>query len=173
MFGGCTAMGILRAMGICRRVKEMQEFARVLSFLTGELRYHRDILAQVFTRVSRKCKAPYADWLSTLAVSLRNVQDVPPMQEREVVADFYQIWVKNADELYEKSGLKKEDIEYIYNLGQTIGYLDVQAQEEGLALLQADLSRHIHELETTSKEQMKIAFVIGTVVGVLLIIILI
>ena len=98
---------------------------------------------------------------------------MPPVQERAAEADFYQIWMKNADELYEKSGLKKEDIEYIYNLGQTIGYLDVQAQEEGLALLQTDLGRHIHELESTSKEQMKVAFVIGTVVGVLLIIILI
>lgn len=166
-------MGILRAMGIRRRVKEMQEFARILSFLTGELRYHRDILAQVFTRVSKKCKAPYADWLSAVSVSLRNIQDMPPVQERAAEADFYQIWMKNADELYEKSGLKKEDIEYIYNLGQTIGYLDVQAQEEGLALLQAELGRHIHELESTSKEQMKVAFVIGTVVGVLLIIILI
>lgn len=166
-------MGILRAMGIRRRVKEMQEFARVLSYLTGELRYHRDILTQVFARVSRKCKAPYTDWLSALSASLRNIQDMPLMQEKMMSADFNQIWVKNADELYEKSGLKKEDIEYIYNLGQTIGYLDVQAQEDGLALLQADLCRHIHELETTSKEQMKVTFVIGAVVGVLLIIILI
>lgn len=46
-------MGILRAMAIRRRVKEMQEYARVLSVATAELRYRRDILAQVFVRVAK------------------------------------------------------------------------------------------------------------------------
>lgn len=45
VLGGCVAMGILRAMAIRRRVKEMQEYARVLSVATAELRYRRDILA--------------------------------------------------------------------------------------------------------------------------------
>ena len=49
-------MGILRAMAIRRRVKEMQEYARVLSVATAELRYRRDILAQVFVRVAKKCR---------------------------------------------------------------------------------------------------------------------
>ena len=47
-------MGILRAMAIRRRVKEMQEYARVLSVATAELRYRRDILAQIFVRVAKK-----------------------------------------------------------------------------------------------------------------------
>ena len=51
-------MGILRAMAIRRRVKEMQEYARVLSVATAELRYRRDILAQVFVRVAKKCRQP-------------------------------------------------------------------------------------------------------------------
>lgn len=88
-------------------------------------------------------------------------------------ADFDQIWIEHADKLYESSGLKQEDMEYIYNLGQTIGYLDVQAQEEGLALLQADLGRHIRELEAEAKDRMRLALVVGSVAGVLLIIILI
>ena len=91
----------------------------------------------------------------------------------EVAADFDQIWIEHADKLYESSGLKQEDMEYIYNLGQTIGYLDVQAQEEGLALLQADLGRHIRELEAEAKDRMRLSLVVGSVAGVLLIIILI
>ena len=53
------------------------------------------------------------------------------------------------------------------------GYLDVQAQEEGLALLQADLGRHIRELEAEAKDRMRLSLVVGSVAGVLLIIILI
>ena len=157
-------MGILRAMAIRRRVKEMQEYARVLSVATAELRYRRDILAQVFVRVAKKCRQPYAAWLSELSQAL---------MEAEVAADFDQIWIEHADKLYESSGLKQEDMEYIYNLGQTIGYLDVQAQEEGLALLQADLGRHIRELEAEAKDRMRLSLVVGSVAGVLLIIILI
>ena len=89
------------------------------------------------------------------------------------VTDFDQIWERKADELYIRSGLKKEDMEYIYNLGQMIGYLDVQAQEEGFALLAEEVGRHIRKLEDASKEQIKIACVAGAVAGVLLVIILV
>ena len=157
-------MGILRAMAIRRRVKEMQEYARVLSVATAELRYRRDILAQVFVRVANKCR---------LSQALMEAQQRQAYSYTEVAADFDQIWIEHADKLYESSGLKQEDMEYIYNLGQTIGYLDVQAQEEGLALLQADLGRHIRELEAEAKDRMRLALVVGSVAGVLLIIILI
>ena len=166
-------MGILRAMAIRRRVKEMQEYARVLSVATAELRYRRDILAQVFVRVAKKCRQPYAAWLSELSQALMEAQQRQAYSYTEVAADFDQIWRKHADRLYESSGLKQDDMEYIYNLGQTIGYLDVQAQEEGLALLQADLGRHIRELEAEAKDRMRLSLVVGSVAGVLLIIILI
>ena len=173
IFGGCVAMGILRAMAIRRRVKEMQEYARVLSVATAELRYRRDILAQIFVRVAKKCRQPYAAWLSELSQALMEAQQRQAYSYTEVAADFDQIWIEHADKLYESSGLKQEDMEYIYNLGQTIGYLDVQAQEEGLALLQADLGRHIRELEAEAKDRMRLSLVVGSVAGVLLIIILI
>lgn len=112
----------------------MREYARVLSVATAELRYRRDILAQVFVRVAKKCRQPYAAWLLELSQALMEAQG-QAYSYTEVAADFDQIWRKHADRLYESSGLKQEDMEYIYNLGQTIGYLDVQAQEEGLALL--------------------------------------
>lgn len=166
-------MGCLRAVGIRRRVHELREYARVLSFLTGELRYRRDILSQVFARVGKKCKDPFASWLLAFADTLTDMQDISGLPEPVHTSDFYQIWIKNADGLYEQSGLKKEDMEYIYNLGQTVGYLDVQAQEDGLALLQADLLRHIRELEKTSKEQIRLSLVLGTIAGVLLVVILI
>lgn len=37
-------MGILRAMAIRRRVKEMQEYARVLSVATAELRDRKSVV---------------------------------------------------------------------------------------------------------------------------------
>ena len=45
--------------------------------------------------------------------------------------------------------------------------------EEGLALPQADLGRHIRELEAEAKDRMRLSLVVGSVAGVLLIIILI
>ena len=110
-------MGILRAMAIRRRVKEMQEYARVLSVATAELRYRRDILAQVFVRVAKKCRQPYAAWLSELSQALMEAQQRQAYSYTEVAADFDQIWIEHADKLYESSGLKQEDMEYIYNLG--------------------------------------------------------
>lgn len=121
----------------------------------------------------KKCRQPYAAWLSELSQALMEAQQRQAYSYTEVAADFDQIWIEHADKLYESSGLKQEDMEYIYNLGQTIGYLDVQAQEEGLALLQADLGRHIRELEAEAKDRMRLSLVVGSVAGVLLIIILI
>ena len=107
-------MGILRAMAIRRRVKEMQEYARVLSVVTAELRYRRDILAQVFVRVAKKCRPPYAPWLSKLSQALLEIQQKQAFDHTEASADFDQIWMEHADKLYESSGLKQEDMEYIY-----------------------------------------------------------
>ena len=101
-------MGILRAMAIRRRVKEMQEYARVLSVATAELRYRRDILAQVFVRVAKKCRQPYAVWLSELSQALMEAQQRQAYSYTEVAADFDQIWIEHADKLYESSGLKQD-----------------------------------------------------------------
>jgi hypothetical protein len=109
-------MGILRAMAIRRRVKEMQEYARVLSVATAELRYRRDILAQVFVRVAKKCRQPYAVWLSELSQALMEAQQRQAYSYTEVAADFDQIWIEHADKLYESSGLKQEDMEYLKTL---------------------------------------------------------
>lgn len=166
-------MGILHAAGIRRRVKEMRAFARVISFLSGELRYRRDILTEAFARVAKKCMPPFTEWLTGISDDLKKIQDVCEMPDSISVTDFDQIWEREADELYIRSGLKKEDMEYIYNLGQMIGYLDVQAQEEGFALLAEEVGRHIRKLEDASKEQIKIACVAGAVAGVLLVIILV
>lgn len=166
-------MGILHAAGIRRRVKEMRAFARVISFLSGELRYRRDILTEAFARVAKKCMPPFEEWLTGISDDLKKIQDVCEMPDSISVTDFDQIWEHKADELYIRSGLKKEDMEYIYNLGQMIGYLDVQAQEEGFALLAEEVGRHIRKLEDASKEQIKIACVAGAVAGVLLVIILV
>lgn len=166
-------MGILHAAGIRRRVKEMRAFARVISFLSGELRYRRDILTEAFARVAKKCMPPFEEWLTGISDDLKKIQDVCEMPDSISVTDFDQIWERKTDELYIRSGLKKEDMEYIYNLGQMIGYLDVQAQEEGFALLAEEVGRHIRKLEDASKEQIKIACVAGAVAGVLLVIILV
>lgn len=166
-------MGILHAAGIRRRVKEMRAFARVISFLSGELRYRRDILTEAFARVAKKCMPPFTEWLTGISDDLKKIQDVCEMPDSISATDFDQIWERKADELYIRSGLKKEDMEYIYNLGQMIGYLDVQAQEEGFALLAEEVGRHIRKLEDASKEQIKIACVAGAVAGVLLVIILV
>ena len=107
-------MGILRAMAIRRRVKEMQEYARVLplprrSFGIGEIFWHRYLSV-----LQKKCRQPYAAWLSELSQALMEAQQRQAYSYTEVAADFDQIWIEHADKLYESSGLKQEDDGIIY-----------------------------------------------------------
>ena len=109
-------MGIMKAKSVCRRVRELREYAGILSFVTGELRYRRDILSQIFRRISGKCVPPFSIWLSKVAEELMHT-DREEMQEDDRCKSgqfvFIEIWRKNADELYHGSSLKKEDMEYM------------------------------------------------------------
>ena len=158
---GCTAFGFLVAKGFLTRVRQLRELERLIGYMSGEVRYRREILAQAFYNVSKKCKEPFASWLGGLADNLK---------QGPLTLDFDSIWREAAGELYLLSAFKQEDMEYVYNLGQTIGYLDVQAQEQGLMLLQGDLNRHIQRLESEMKERIRVAMILGTVVGILLVI---
>ena len=168
-------MGFLVAKGYLTRVRELREFTRVIGYMSGEVRYRREILAQAFRHVSGKCKAPFATWLIDLSDKLQSdtesdSYDISDVQNSNTDVDFYSIWKELSYKLYISSSLKREDMEYVYNLGQTIGYLDVQAQEQGLTLLQEDLSRHIQRLESEMKERIRVAMILGVVIGILLVI---
>lgn len=177
MISGCSLFGFLVAKGYLTRVRELREFAHLIGYMTGEVRYRREILSQAFRHVSKKCKEPFAAWFLELADNLQKnigADVVVPdgNQETDTDMDFESIWLDAANQLYMHSALKQEDMEYVYNLGQTIGYLDVQAQEQGLALLQSDLNRHIQRLEAEMKERIRVAMILGIVTGILLVIVL-
>ena len=155
------------------RVRQLQELGRIIGYMSGELRYRREILAQAFESISKKCSVPFSGWLDELSKRLdRNLRlRMDDEYMRMENTDFQSLWKKSADDFYLQSGLKREDMEYIYNLGQTIGYLDVQAQEQGLLLLQGDLNRHIQRLEDEMHERIRVAMILGAVLGILLVII--
>ena len=181
---GCTAFGFLVAKGFLTRVRQLRELERLIGYMSGEVRYRREILAQAFYNVSNKCKEPFASWLGGLSDSLKqetqrmlfrkeaceNISEDTFEDAYAATLDFDSIWREAAEGLYLLSAFKLEDMEYVYNLGQTIGYLDVQAQEQGLMLLQGDLNRHIQRLESEMKERIRVAMILGTVVGILLVI---
>lgn len=167
------------------RVRQLRELEHLIGYMSGEVRYRREILTQAFFNISTKCKEPFSIWLRDLADGLKGgTQNMPiedaiyeemknmPIDETKyaVTLDFDSIWKDAAGWLYLHSALKWEDMEYVYNLGQTIGYLDVQAQEQGLMLLQGDLNRHIQRLESEVKERIRVAMILGIVVGILLVI---
>lgn len=169
---GCTAFGILVAKGFLMRVRQLRELEHLIGYMSGEVRYRREILPQAFGNVSAKCKEPFATWLRSLSDNLKQEPQILPADEAFSTAapDFDSIWQNAAGKLYLLSAFKREDMEYLYNLGQTIGYLDVQAQEQGLMLLQGDLKRHIQRLENEMKERIRVATILGAVVGILLVI---
>lgn len=160
---GSTALGILCAYNARTRLKQLRELERIIGYLSGEIRYRREVLGVACKHVSARCSTVYADWLLEVAASTEN-------ENNTALQD---IWECAKDKLYASSCLSKRDMDYINNLGQTLGYLDVQAQERGLSLLQQEIHETVQSLEHEVQNRERIAVILGIIGGLLLVIVLV
>ena len=111
-------MGILRAMAIRRRVRKCRNTPACFplprrSFGIGEIFWH-GICPCCKKMPPAICRVAVRAFTGTHGGAAETGIFLYGSGCR-----FDQIWIEHADKLYESSGLKQEDMEYIYNLGQT------------------------------------------------------
>lgn len=157
-------LGFCIANNMRLRVKQLKELERIILFLEGEIRVRHAILGEAFLFASKKCGQPFNEWLMFLSDSLSDVN---------CVSDFNTIWNGSLAILRDKSKLNKSDLSIVENIGQTLGYLDIRAMEQGLLLERENIKDVVKTSLCELPNRVRISIILGILGGVLVILILI
>ena len=154
--------GFSYAKTIITRIEQLNEIKKITVMLEGELRYGNSTIEEAMRAISNRTMSPFSEFLLQVANRLSENSG----------ESFSDIWRKNADEILKDTKLNKEDISELCALGDSLGYLDLKAQSESIALYKERLALRLNELNETSSKKVKMYRSLGVSMGILTAIIL-
>lgn len=147
------------------RVRQLNELERILIYIEGEIRVKHSVLADAFLSASKRAGQPFNEWLLFLSERMKN--------EDTDSYSFLSIWKTSLDILRWKTKLNKSDMSLLDSVGQTLGYLDIKAMEQGLFFERENLKLVVNSLYKELPNKMKLAIVSGGLGGIFIIVVLI
>lgn len=187
VLGGSLLYGISRAIRLKKRRDNLKAIERIVMYLESEIRYRHSLMSEAFFNAAGKTDKPFSDWLSYLAGRLKDnynskydytgfaYSDFEPfnLDEDYNNFDFFNIWCESLIMLKDNSFLSNEDIEELKALGQTLGYLDIEAHKAGIGLEINNLHDRISCVSDGLKERMRVSVIAGAVFGILVVVVLV
>ena len=153
-----AAVGYLKAEELEVRVRTLKEMKRMITFLQGELRFHRAELSEAFESVSERVEPLFGVFLRQTAEEL----------EKKGSDCFETIWKKQYENLLQTEGFRKEDVKLFEMLEGSLGYLDLTMQTESLNLAAMQVEEIIKTAEEQRQIKGKLYRTMGICVGALL-----
>ena len=146
-----------------QRVRDLEEIKKLLTYMREEVRYASTCLSEVLYIASGRVASPYKEMLLAMCEDMT-------ANEREA---FFSIWQRNVRNFLAKTVLDKATIEYIADIGASLGYLDANMQ-----LIEFDrhidyVSEALEATKQTAKEKGRLFRTLGVLGGILAVIILI
>lgn len=166
VLSGSAYFGIVQAAGLKKRKSSLKSIERILMYLESEIRYKHSLISEALINASKKADKPFNNWLFFL--SERVTSDIAVETD-----GFYEIWVSSLEMLRQDTCLSNEDIEELATVGQTLGYLDIEAHRAGLELEMKSLHEKICEYNEALTGKMRISVIAGALFGILVVIVLI
>ena len=164
VLGGSVFCGINYAIRLRKRRDNLKALERIVMYLESEIRYRHSVMSEAFVNAAKKADKPFSDWLYYLGLRLKDEYNG---------SDFYKIWCDSLNMLQDDTFLSKEDIEELMSLGQTLGYLDIEAHRAGIELEIDNIHNRINDINEGLKDRMRVSVVAGAVFGILVVMILV
>lgn len=149
--------GIKKGNRIIHQYQELLYLKKAVLLIHGEIRYNCGTVGEVFFNVSKRLKEPYKSSFKTLSEELENHSG----------EDFSHMWNAYVTEPVSKSGLSGQDVERFKELGENIGYLDMQMQLNYLDFYIEKLNIRIDEAKTSLDGNVKLCRTLGVMGGLL------
>lgn len=162
LFLSCTLLGVSKSSNLRRRLELLEELRRVLLLLAGEIRCVRSPLPEAFRRIGTKAAAPYDTFLKRVANDMEGDSKKP----------FFVIF-QEALEVFQDVPLSKEDRALLRELGQQLGYLDVQMQLKTLELYEEMVKEAIRKAAGEYGQKARMYRYLGVLLGVFLVVLLV
>lgn len=155
---GSAMLGFMQGERIRQHYQEMIYLKKMVMLIRGEIRYNCGVLSEVFGNVAEKLKEPYKDIFLKLSVELNKRGG-----ER-----FNDIWNNTVIKRLGETKLFQSDIEGFKELGENMGYLDIQMQINYIDFYIDRLSMEIRDTGDKLQGSIKLFKTLGIMGGLLL-----
>lgn len=149
--------GISKGNRLKKQYQELLYLKKTAILIRGEIRYNCGAAGEVFLNVSKRVKEPYKGAFMSLSNELENHKG----------EEFSEMWNRNVIQPLLKLELNIQDIERFKELGENIGYLDIQMQLNYLDFYIEKLNERIDEVKTGLDGNVKLCRTLGIMGGLL------
>lgn len=162
----CTcsaALGFKQGEACVSHYRELVYLKRIMLLIRGEIRYNCGVLSEVFSNVAGRIKEPYSGLFISLGESLDSGSG-------RLFAD---IWNEEVLEKLSGTALHTEDIEGLRELGEAMGYLDMEMQLNSIDFYTDRLNERIESTKESLKGNVRLFKVLGIMGGALIAVLLV
>ncbi len=148
--------GVEAALKLKDEYLQMQYMERILGSMKSRISYTRTDLEDVFRQISAEVKEPYKGWLLEIAREMEK-------NEGKMIA---QIWHEQTKERLHTSGLSKNVIDRVAQMGDCMGSADLELQIKNLELYMDELEQRMDEMRPEIREKVRVYHWLGVTGGV-------
>lgn len=159
ILGGCSSIGWLIAAAHLREERYLCRLISILEFMTCELQYKLTPLPQLCTMAAIDQGAALSEVFNDLAVELE--AQISPDAERCM-----------GSVLVKHSGLPKNTVYALQQLGASLGKFDLQGQIKGIGAVIAECRRRLDSLTRNKESRLRSYRTLGICAGAAIVILL-
>lgn len=158
-----TGMGFSMSMDLRKRIDQMKDLKKMVTMLKGEIKYAKAPLPEAFYSMGQRLEEPFTTFLVGTARELDSYNGLP----------FKEVWNSHVDSDLNKSSLLPKDKEQLKSLGENMGYLDNEMQQNTIELyleqLESEIDLARQEVAAKSKVYQCLGIMSGLFVAIILI----
>lgn len=154
----CTAFGYEKSIRLSKRLFLLREIRRMVLLLSGEITYRKEGLAETLLFVSDKMTDEISVFLKDIA-------------KRVFAFDgkkFSVIFKEEVQKNFSGSSLLENDKKMLGQLGEYLGYLDIDMQQKALKLYEKELDLLIEDIQREMPQKKKLYQALGVMSGMFL-----
>lgn len=155
-----TSIGYLIAKKFTDRLNELVQFSNLINILQNKIKFTKKPLAEIFEELS---KIGEKNGVTEIFLETSKKLKIEKLNTA---------WEKAILKKAKKLDFNKEDIDIIKTLGQVLGKSDVEGQISELNQILTLISSQIKNAEIERNKNVKMYRSLGTIIGILIVIIL-
>lgn len=157
-----TGMGFQASERLFRQNELLKRLKKMIVLLRGEIKYNNTYLGQALENVSGKISEPYSTFLQYLA----------QRSEENEGESFAALWRESVTVNLQESGLSKQHLERLVELGETLGFLDREMQLAAIDLFMEQLETMIGENSLKLRDNSRLYRCLGVMGGILVVLVI-
>lgn len=162
IIGAGSGAGFLMAKPFENRIHHLQELITALKVLEAEMKYRMDPLPVLLKKIGELTFEQAGTFFLQVCNGLNG----------DYAYDFYKSWLWAVGEIYGQSALTERDREILSEVGLELGKTDLSTQQSLFVRVFARLEQQVAEAEGEKRIKGKMYQVLGTAIGVLVVIVL-